>query len=131
MAFKMGLIALAVVCMAPNRRAHDHIGNFQLTVQVEGVVVGTFESAPGLDAVLDAAGTPQIVDEVVEFADGQRSAHLPVSSGRIVVHFELVEPVEGLPDGYTCALAFMGDVTDDGPDALRVEPTSAALSNCR
>ena len=128
-AIKLGLVGLAVLCMAPNRRAHDHIGNFNFTVEIDGISAGLFEASQGLDAVLDAAGTPQVVTEVVTLFDGQRVT--APSQGRIMVHFTLVEPAPGLPDGYTCALGFDGKVVSSPPGALRIKPTSAAQSNCR
>jgi len=44
----------------PNRRAHDHIGQFNFKVEVEGVTVGAFKNVEGLDSET----------EVVEYQDG-------------------------------------------------------------
>lgn len=127
----LGLAALAVICMAPNRRAHDHIGNFNFTIEVDGVAVGQFDSEDGLDAVLRAAGTPKIATQRVDFDDGRLANPMSPTQGQVFVYFTLVEPTEGLPEGYTCALNFAGRVAQTGPDSVSVKPTSAARSNCR
>ncbi len=44
----------------PNRRPHDHIGQFNFKVEVEGVTVGAFRNVEGLDSET----------EVVEYQDG-------------------------------------------------------------
>lgn len=44
----------------PNRRDHDHIGNFNFKVEIEGVTQGAFAEVTGLDSVTD----------VVEYQDG-------------------------------------------------------------
>lgn len=44
----------------PNRRGHDHIGQFNFKVEVEGVTVGAFRNVEGLDSET----------EVVEYQDG-------------------------------------------------------------
>ena len=44
----------------PNRRAHDHIGNFNFKVEIEGVTQGAFAEVSGLDSET----------EVVEYQDG-------------------------------------------------------------
>ncbi|MFN3202997.1 MAG: phage tail protein [Bradymonadia bacterium] len=43
-----------------NRRKHDHIGNFNFKVEIDGVTVGAFRNVEGLDAET----------EVVEYQDG-------------------------------------------------------------
>ncbi|MEY3013413.1 MAG: hypothetical protein RIT45_2148 [Pseudomonadota bacterium] len=44
----------------PNRRAFDHIGNFNFKVEVEGVTTGAFRNVEGLDSET----------EIVEYQDG-------------------------------------------------------------
>jgi phage tail-like protein len=44
----------------PNRRGHDHIGQFNFKVEIEGVTVGAFRNVEGLDSET----------EVVEYQDG-------------------------------------------------------------
>jgi phage tail-like protein len=44
----------------PNRRPHDHIGQFNFKVEIEGVTVGAFRNVEGLDSET----------EVVEYQDG-------------------------------------------------------------
>jgi phage tail-like protein len=44
----------------PNRRAHDHIGNFNFKVEIEGVTVAGFRNVEGLDSET----------EVIEYQDG-------------------------------------------------------------
>jgi phage tail-like protein len=44
----------------PNRRPHDHIGQFNFKVEIEGVTVGAFKNVEGLDSET----------EVVEYQDG-------------------------------------------------------------
>jgi phage tail-like protein len=44
----------------PNRRAHDHIGNFNFKIEIEGVTQGAFRNVEGLDSET----------EVVEYQDG-------------------------------------------------------------
>ncbi len=44
----------------PNRREHDHIGNFNFRVEIEGVTQGSFAEVSGLDSET----------EVVEYQDG-------------------------------------------------------------
>jgi len=44
----------------PNRREHDHIGNYCFKVEIEGVTVGAFTAVDGLESTT----------EVVEFQDG-------------------------------------------------------------
>ena len=44
----------------PNRRAHDHIGNFNFKVEIEGVTTGAFRNVEGLDSET----------EIVEYQDG-------------------------------------------------------------
>ena len=44
----------------PNRRNHDHIGNFNFKVEIEGVTQGAFRNVEGLDSET----------EVVEYQDG-------------------------------------------------------------
>lgn len=38
------VIGLCVLCMAPNRRRYDHIGNFNFKVEIEGVTQGVVEA---------------------------------------------------------------------------------------
>ena len=45
----------------PNRRAHDHIGQFNFKVEVEGVTQGAFRNVEGLDSET----------EIVEYQDGE------------------------------------------------------------
>jgi len=44
----------------PNRRKHDHIGQFNFKVEIEGVTVGAFKNVEGLDSET----------EVIEYQDG-------------------------------------------------------------
>ncbi len=44
----------------PNRRGHDHIGNFNFKIEIEGVTVAGFRNVEGLDSET----------EVVEYQDG-------------------------------------------------------------
>jgi len=44
----------------PNRREHDHIGNFNFKVEIEGVTQGAFRNVEGLDSET----------EIVEYQDG-------------------------------------------------------------
>ena len=44
----------------PNRRDHDHIGNFNFKVEIEGVTQGAFRNVEGLDSET----------EIVEYQDG-------------------------------------------------------------
>jgi phage tail-like protein len=44
----------------PNRRAHDHIGNFNFKVEIEGVTQGAFRNVEGLETET----------EIVEYQDG-------------------------------------------------------------
>jgi phage tail-like protein len=44
----------------PNRREHDHIGNFNFKVEIEGVTVGAFQEVSGLESIT----------EVIEYQDG-------------------------------------------------------------
>ena len=44
----------------PNRRPHDHIGNFNFHLEVEGLTAGTFRNVEGLDSET----------EIVEYQDG-------------------------------------------------------------
>jgi phage tail-like protein len=44
----------------PNRRDHDHIGNFNFKVEIEGVTQGAFKNVEGLDSET----------EIVEYQDG-------------------------------------------------------------
>lgn len=44
----------------PNRRPHDHIGNFNFKIEIEGVTQGAFRNVEGLDSET----------EVVEYQDG-------------------------------------------------------------
>lgn len=44
----------------PNRRAFDHIGNFNFKVEIEGVTTGAFRNVEGLDSET----------EIVEYQDG-------------------------------------------------------------
>ena len=44
----------------PNRRPHDHIGNFNFKVEIEGVTTGAFRNVEGLDSET----------EIVEYQDG-------------------------------------------------------------
>jgi phage tail-like protein len=44
----------------PNRRPHDHIGNFNFKVEIEGVSQGAFRNVEGLDSET----------EVIEYQDG-------------------------------------------------------------
>lgn len=44
----------------PNRRDHDHIGNRNFNVEIDGVTVGAFASCGGLEVEVD----------VIEFHDG-------------------------------------------------------------
>jgi phage tail-like protein len=44
----------------PNRRKHDHIGQFNFKVEIEGVTQGAFKNVEGLDSET----------EVVEYQDG-------------------------------------------------------------
>ncbi len=46
--------------MAIGRRPHDHVGNFNFKVEIEGVTVGAFKAVSGLDSET----------EVVEYQDG-------------------------------------------------------------
>jgi len=41
----LAVIVLCVLCMAPNRRPHDHIGNFNFKVEIEGVTQGAIRMA--------------------------------------------------------------------------------------
>ena len=45
----------------PNRRSHDHIGNYNFKVEIEGVTVGAFSRVEGLESST----------EVVEYQDGE------------------------------------------------------------
>jgi hypothetical protein len=126
----LGLAALAVICMAPNRRAHDHIGNFNFKVEIEGIAVGGFKSSQGLGALLAAAGTPEVITRAIKF-DGGRRAKVGPTQGRVMVNFILSAPTEGLPAGYTCTLGFAGTVVESAAGTLVIKPTGAARSNCR
>ncbi|MCB9728367.1 MAG: phage tail protein [Deltaproteobacteria bacterium] len=44
----------------PNRRGHDHIGNFNFMVEIEGVSTAAFKNVEGLDSET----------EIVEYQDG-------------------------------------------------------------
>lgn len=44
----------------PNRREHDHIGNYNFKVEIEKVTVGAFQEVSGLESVT----------EVIEYQDG-------------------------------------------------------------
>ena len=44
----------------PNRRDHDHIGNFNFKVEIEGVTAAAFKNVEGLDSET----------EIVEYQDG-------------------------------------------------------------
>ena len=44
----------------PNRRPHDHIGNFNFHLEIEGLTAGTFRNVEGLDSET----------EIVEYQDG-------------------------------------------------------------
>ena len=44
----------------PNRRAFDHIGNFNFKIEIEGVTTGAFRNVEGLDSET----------EIVEYQDG-------------------------------------------------------------
>ena len=44
----------------PNRRAFDHIGNFNFKIEIEGVTTGAFRNVEGLDSET----------EVIEYQDG-------------------------------------------------------------
>ena len=44
----------------PNRRTHDHIGNFNFKVEIEGVTQAAFRNVEGLDSET----------EIVEYQDG-------------------------------------------------------------
>ncbi len=44
----------------PNRRVHDHIGQFNFKVEIEGVTQGAFRNVEGLDSET----------EIVEYQDG-------------------------------------------------------------
>jgi phage tail-like protein len=56
-------ILLAAGCLlgAPNRRPHDHIGNFNFKVEIEGVTAGRFKNVEGMDSET----------EVIEYQDGE------------------------------------------------------------
>lgn len=44
-----------------NRRAHDHIGQYNFTVEIKGITVGQFKNVDGLDSET----------EVIEYQDGE------------------------------------------------------------
>lgn len=44
----------------PNRRAHDHIGNYNFRVEIEGVTVGAFQEVDGFETET----------EIIEYQDG-------------------------------------------------------------
>ncbi len=45
----------------PNRRGHDHIGNFNFKIEIEGVTQGAFSSVEGVESIT----------EIVEYKDGE------------------------------------------------------------
>jgi hypothetical protein len=53
------VIGLCVLCMAPNRRPHDHIGNFNFKVEIEGVTQGVVEAKTTETVVCPAPDTPE------------------------------------------------------------------------
>ena len=82
----LGLVGF-VFLGGPNRRPHDHIGNFNFKVEIEGVTQGVFGSARGGQA------------SVVELWDGTLQGkglhHWTLTGGQKTVRVVLVEVQTG------------------------------------
>lgn len=62
----LGVMGLCVLCMAPNRRPHDHIGSFNFKVEIEGVTQGVVQAKTVETVACPAADAPKDSEETTE-----------------------------------------------------------------
>ncbi|MBN1418129.1 MAG: phage tail protein [Planctomycetes bacterium] len=74
----LGALLIAGCLLAgPNRRPHDHIGNFTFVLTIGGEPVGRFRTVDGLEKEIESIDFREAGETIVRKLPGQRIFHRP------------------------------------------------------
>lgn len=130
--FKVAIVAMAIVCMAPSRRTElDHVGAYNFMVEISGVEAGYFKGVDGLTEVFESSGSQETARSEIRLRAGRllykvtRDAEVDVR-----IHVIIERPTMGLPPGRVCSISLPARVVDARRTGLRLRPSGPATDTC-